>query len=75
MESMLDVGVYELNISMVDIIISFFIYIIFAIGMLNLPPTNLLLYILAIPAIFGAILAAKFFKNKNLKKKIDEKVK
>ena len=38
--------------------------------MLNLPPTNLLLYILAIPAIFGAILAAKFFKNKKQLKEI-----
>lgn len=70
LESMLDVGVYKINISIVDVIISFFIYTIFVMGMLNLPPTNLLVYILAIPAIFGAILAVKFLKNKKQLKEI-----
>ena len=64
LESMLDIGVYEMNMSIVDIIIIFFIYFIFIIGMLNFPLANLFSYIVAIPVIFGAISAVKLFKNK-----------
>jgi len=72
LESMLDVGVYETNISIVDLIIFFFICIIFVIGLSNFQPTDLLLYILTFLVIFVAMFIVKFFKNKKQLKDISK---